>query len=101
MRMRPGAARKRRHPRHGSFPVSRVEWEVARSCIESPPMDLSGRVVAITGATSGIGESTAVLAARAGAAVALAGRRQDRLDAVRSRIEDEGGRAFALATDIT
>src|SRR5688500_13483735 len=63
-------------------------------------MDLSGRVVAITGATSGIGEATAVMAARAGAAVALAGRRQDRLDEVAARIEGEGGRAFALRTDV-
>ena len=64
-------------------------------------MDLSGRVIAITGATSGIGEATAVMAARAGAAVALAGRREDRLEEVRARIEGEGGRAFALRTDVT
>ena len=64
-------------------------------------MDLSGRVVAITGATSGIGEATALMAVRAGAAVALAGRREDRLQEVASRVEDEGGRAFALRTDIT
>jgi NADP-dependent 3-hydroxy acid dehydrogenase YdfG len=63
-------------------------------------MDLSGRVIAITGATSGIGEATAVMAARAGAAVALAGRRADRLDEVAARIGEEGGRAFALPTDV-
>ena len=64
-------------------------------------MDLQGRAVAITGATSGIGEATALAAVRAGASVALAGRRADRLDALVSRIEDEGGRAVALPTDVT
>jgi hypothetical protein len=63
-------------------------------------MDLSGRAIAITGATSGIGEATAVLAARAGAGVALAGRRADRLEALVKRIEDEGGRAIGLPTDV-
>ncbi len=63
-------------------------------------MDLSGRTIAITGATSGIGEATAVMAARAGAAVALAGRRADRLEEVAARIEEEGGRALAVPTDI-
>jgi clavulanate-9-aldehyde reducatase len=64
-------------------------------------MDLSGRVIAITGATSGIGEATAVMAARAGAAVSLAGRREDRLADLASRIEGEGGRALAVPTDVT
>ncbi len=63
-------------------------------------MDLTGRAIAITGATSGIGEATAVAAARAGASVALAGRRADRLEAIASRISDEGGRAVALPTDV-
>src|SRR5688500_3027082 len=64
-------------------------------------MDLTGKAIAITGATSGIGEATAVLAARAGASVALAGRRADRLDDLRRRIEDEGGRAVAVPTDVS
>src|ERR687894_239005 len=63
-------------------------------------MDLSGRVIAITGATSGIGEATAVMAARAGAAVSLAGRREDRLQEIAQRIEGEGGRALAVPTDV-
>ena len=64
-------------------------------------MDLTGRAIAITGATSGIGEATAVACARAGAGVALAGRRADRLEALAKRIEDEGGRAVALPTDVS
>jgi NADP-dependent 3-hydroxy acid dehydrogenase YdfG len=63
--------------------------------------DLTGRVAAITGASSGIGEATALALARAGAAVALAARRSDRIDALAERIESEGGRALALATDVT
>src|SRR6476620_11468125 len=64
-------------------------------------MDLSGRTIAITGASSGIGEATALACAQAGAAVALAARRGDRIEALAARIEEEGGRAVALPTDIT
>ena len=64
-------------------------------------MDLSGRTIAITGASSGIGEATALACARAGAAVALAARREDRIRDLAARIEDEGGRAVALPTDVS
>jgi NADP-dependent 3-hydroxy acid dehydrogenase YdfG len=62
--------------------------------------DLEGRAAAITGASSGIGEATALALARAGASVALAARRADRIEALAKRIEDEGGRAIALPTDV-
>jgi NADP-dependent 3-hydroxy acid dehydrogenase YdfG len=61
---------------------------------------LEGKVAAVTGATSGIGEATAVALAGAGARVALAGRREDRLTALAERIEDDGGRALAVPTDV-
>jgi len=48
--------------------------------------DLSGRVVAVTGASSGIGEATALACAEAGAAVSLAARRTDRIEALAERI---------------
>jgi NADP-dependent 3-hydroxy acid dehydrogenase YdfG len=62
---------------------------------------LEGRAAAVTGATSGIGEATAIALAGAGAAVALAGRREGRLEALAKRIEDEGGRALAVPTDVS
>jgi NADP-dependent 3-hydroxy acid dehydrogenase YdfG len=62
--------------------------------------DLSGQVVAITGASSGIGEATALACARSGAAVALAARRDDRIQALAERIAGEGGRAIAVPTDV-
>jgi NADP-dependent 3-hydroxy acid dehydrogenase YdfG len=62
--------------------------------------DLSGRVVAVTGASSGIGEATALACARAGAAVAFSARRTDRIEALARRIEADGGRALAFTADV-
>ena len=62
---------------------------------------LEGKVAAITGASSGIGEATALALAAEGAAVALAARREDRVADLASRIEGGGGRALAVATDVT
>ncbi len=63
--------------------------------------ELSGKAVAITGASSGIGEATALTLARAGASVALGARRKDRIDALAARIEDGGGTAVAFEVDVT
>jgi clavulanate-9-aldehyde reducatase len=63
-------------------------------------IDLSGQVVAVTGASSGIGEATALACARAGAAVALAARRVELIEALAGRIRDDGGRAIAVASDV-
>ena len=62
--------------------------------------DLSGKVVAITGASSGIGAATALLCAQSGAAVALGARRSDRIDALAQQIEAEGGAATAITVDV-
>src|SRR3954451_8291193 len=62
---------------------------------------LDGKVAAITGASSGIGEATAKALANAGAAVALGARRVDRLEALASSIDSSGGRALAIELDVT
>jgi len=62
---------------------------------------IKGKVVAVTGASSGIGEATALELADRGAAVVLGARRTDRLDALAEHIRASGGRAEVLATDVT
>jgi NADP-dependent 3-hydroxy acid dehydrogenase YdfG len=64
-------------------------------------LTLDGTVVAITGASNGIGEATARLLAERGAAVVLGARRGDRIDAVARDIRDSGGRATGCITDVT
>jgi NADP-dependent 3-hydroxy acid dehydrogenase YdfG len=56
---------------------------------------IQGKVVAITGASSGIGEATALLLAERGARVVLGARRVDRLEALAGRITDAGARGAA------
>jgi NADP-dependent 3-hydroxy acid dehydrogenase YdfG len=63
--------------------------------------DIEGKVVAITGASSGIGEATALLLAERGAAVVLGARRTERLDGLVDGIRERGGRAVSLSADVT
>lgn len=61
---------------------------------------LDGRLALVTGASSGLGEHFAAVLASAGARVALASRRVDKLEAVVGRIEASGGQACAVALDV-
>jgi NAD(P)-dependent dehydrogenase (short-subunit alcohol dehydrogenase family) len=60
-----------------------------------------GKVAIITGASSGIGQAAARLFAAEGAAVVLVARRQDPLDRLVRSIEESGGRALAIAGDVS
>ncbi|MEW1996595.1 SDR family oxidoreductase [Streptomyces coelicoflavus] len=62
---------------------------------------IKGKVVAITGASSGIGEATALLLAERGARLVLGARRSERLAELVARIERAGGTAVRIRTDVT
>lgn len=63
--------------------------------------EIKGKVVAITGASSGIGEAIAVMLAAKGARVVLAARRADKIKALAEQITASGGQATYAATDVT
>jgi len=63
--------------------------------------NIAGKVVVITGASSGIGESAAKLLGRHGANAELGARRKDRLDAAVKEISAAGGKAISITVDVT
>ena len=62
--------------------------------------NITGKVVVITGASSGLGEATARLLAKSGAIVVLGARRSDRIEALAAELKKAGGQALAVATDV-
>ena len=62
---------------------------------------LDGTVALVTGASSGIGQATAIALAAQGASVGLAARRIDRLDDLAAKIQSDGGRALVIQADVT
>jgi len=81
------------HSRHLLFSGGGRVLEIAEA--------MRNATAVITGASSGIGRATALVLARAGVRVALAARNKARLDAVRSEIEDAGGEALVVPTDVS
>jgi len=69
--------------------------------ITLPSYDLTGKVALVTGATSGLGRRFALILAKAGASVAITGRRLERLDTLKGEIEAMGGKALAVELDVT
>ena len=63
--------------------------------------NINGKVIVITGASSGMGEAAARYLAAKGACVVLGARRADRLEALVADIVAAGGKATAVATDVT
>lgn len=63
--------------------------------------NITGKVVAITGASSGLGEATARLLSAEGATVVLGARRMDRLQSLADELNARGGKALAIPTDVT
>jgi NADP-dependent 3-hydroxy acid dehydrogenase YdfG len=68
---------------------------------EGGSMDLKGKNALITGASSGIGEATALMLGKAGVKVAIVARRKDRLDDLAKRIKSSGGEALVIEADVT
>lgn len=66
----------------------------------SSPNSVAGKVVVITGASSGLGEAAARLLSAEGATVVLGARRVDKLEALVSELTEKGGKALAVATDV-
>jgi NADP-dependent 3-hydroxy acid dehydrogenase YdfG len=66
-----------------------------------PSEGIRGKVVVITGASSGLGEAAARLLSAQGASVTLGARRHDRIRSLAGELKDRGAKALAIATDVT
>ena len=65
-----------------------------------PDKPLQGKVAVVTGGSSGIGLGIAKCLVEAGASVALAARREDKLEEARQKMADIGGKVIAVKTDV-
>jgi NADP-dependent 3-hydroxy acid dehydrogenase YdfG len=63
--------------------------------------NIEGKIVVITGASSGLGEATARLLSAEGAIVVLGARRAERIKSLADELTGNGGRALAVTTDVT
>ena len=63
--------------------------------------NIEGKIVVITGASSGLGEATARLLSAEGASVVLGARRVERIQSLANELTGRGGRALAVTTDVT
>nr|WP_298734476.1 SDR family NAD(P)-dependent oxidoreductase [uncultured Chitinophaga sp.] len=63
--------------------------------------NIEGKVIIITGASSGLGEAAARLLSAQGATLVLAARRADRIQQLAEELQQKGAKALAIATDVT
>ena len=63
--------------------------------------NIQGKVIVITGASSGMGEAAARHLADKGAKIVMAARRADRIEAIANELKQQGKEALAIATDVT
>ena len=63
--------------------------------------NIEGKVIVITGASSGLGEAAARHLSKEGATVVLGARRVDRIQSLAKELSKQGGKALAIATDVT
>ncbi|HEY1134171.1 MAG TPA: SDR family NAD(P)-dependent oxidoreductase [Nocardioides sp.] len=81
-------------------PIARAR-RLLRTVTGDSRSPLAGRTIMVTGASSGIGEATALACGARGATVLLVARRADALDRVRAAIESGGGAAYCFPLDLT
>jgi NADP-dependent 3-hydroxy acid dehydrogenase YdfG len=83
------------------FTSGRGDARVGATGRENPVSGIEGKVVVVTGASSGIGAATALLLAERGARLVLGARRSDRLEALAARIAEVGREPAWARTDVT
>src|SRR5689334_10857193 len=81
--------------------MEKPSWQAGVTSVSNSNANIEGKVVVITGASSGLGEATARLLSAQGASVALGARRVDRIQALADELTRAGGKALAIATDVT
>lgn len=85
------------------YPVAQSSPRTAKPAkgIKIMSNNIQGKIVVITGASSGLGEATARLLSAQGATVVLGARRVDRLQSLADELNGGGGKALAITTDVT
>jgi NAD(P)-dependent dehydrogenase (short-subunit alcohol dehydrogenase family) len=88
-----------RNPEQGGY-ESRTTTTAGETTVTAPTLSLSGRTVLITGASSGLGRRFATVLGAAGAKLAVAARRTDRLATLVDELKAQGTEAIAVAMDV-